>query len=101
MGLPPPPEGIDLGADRAPTLVVIIILSFVFTTVAIIGRIISRMLSKDNLWLDDWLIVIYLVSTSRIMFRKALFIDCSRPGPQRLSPIIPIVGFLTVSISDF
>ncbi len=96
MGLPPPPEGIDLGADRAPTLVIVIILSFVLTTVAIIARILTRMLSENSLWLDDWLIVIYIVSASRIMCLRALFNDCSRLGPRRLLPIIQIVSFLTV-----
>ena len=77
MGLPPPPEGIDLGADRAPALIVVIIIFFVLSTVAIIARIISRMLSKSNLWLDDWLIVIYLVGSSHTMCRGLLLLTAA------------------------
>jgi hypothetical protein len=59
--LPEPPPGLDLDETKVPALVSGFVLTWVFGAVSICLRITSRRLVQNQLWWDDWLIVVSLV----------------------------------------
>ncbi len=91
--LPPPPAGIDLTANRSSTLIITSVVTFVLATFAIMARVVSRRLNRVNLWLDDWLILIYLVRAHGFAW-KSIDINCSRFGQSAPSPTMQIVCFV-------
>jgi hypothetical protein len=59
--LPEPPPGLDLNETKVPALVSGFALTWVFGAVSVCLRITSRRLVQNQLWWDDWLIVVSLV----------------------------------------
>ncbi|KAI3573011.1 hypothetical protein IWW34DRAFT_888009 [Fusarium oxysporum f. sp. albedinis] len=66
--LPEPPPGLDLDETKVPALVSGFVLTWVFGAVSICLRITSRRLVQNQLWWDDWLIVVSLLFSAGFMF---------------------------------
>ncbi|OAQ59531.1 hypothetical protein VFPPC_03765 [Pochonia chlamydosporia 170] len=66
--LPEPPPGLDLNETKVPSLVSAFVVTWVLG-LAIVGlRITARRLSRNELWWDDWLIIVSLVFSGGFMF---------------------------------
>jgi len=59
--LTPDYPGLDLNANQGPKIIAVSAVLIAISTIAVILRFISRMVSKAGLWWDDWLIVAAMV----------------------------------------
>ena len=57
MGMPPPPEGLDLTESQVPRMVGVNISTFVVALIALILRFVCRKITRMPIWWDDWLMI--------------------------------------------
>jgi len=55
--LTPDYPGLDVNANQGPKIIAVSAVLIAISTIAVILRFLSRMVSKAGLWWDDWLIV--------------------------------------------
>lgn len=63
--LTPDYPGLDLNANQGPKIIAVSAVLIAISTIAVILRFMSRMVSKAGLWWDDWLIVAAMVRYAR------------------------------------
>lgn len=63
--LTPDYPGLDLNANQGPKIIAVSAILIAISTIAVILRFMSRMVSKAGLWWDDWLIVAAMVRYAR------------------------------------
>jgi len=63
--LTPDYPGLDLNAPQGPKIIAVSAVLIAISTIAVILRFMSRMVSKAGLWWDDWLIVAAMVRYAR------------------------------------
>lgn len=63
--LPEPPPGLDLNETKVPSLVSAFVVTWVLGLAVVGLRITARRLSRNELWWDDWLIIVSLVCPDR------------------------------------
>ncbi|KAL3953836.1 hypothetical protein ACCO45_011792 [Purpureocillium lilacinum] len=63
-----PPPGTDLSANRHALIVALLASSWALAVIVTVLRVICRRLTRNRLWLDDWLILISLVWSAMYMF---------------------------------
>lgn len=60
---PPPPPGLDLSESRQPLVLGIVISVWLLAMLSIALRVVSRRIKGASLWVDDWIILVSVVST--------------------------------------
>lgn len=61
---PPPPAGLDLDETRQPQVIAVAVILWLVAVLSVVLRIVSRRIKNARLWLDDWIIIASVVSSS-------------------------------------
>ena len=62
--------GLDINANQGPKIIAVSAILIIISTIAVILRFVSRMVSKAGLWWDDWLIVGAMVRLDGLLGKK-------------------------------
>lgn len=72
---PPPPPGLDLGENSGPSIITAAAVTWTLAVVAVVLRVVSRKMKRIQLWWDDYLILVSLVSILALVIIVLAFIN--------------------------
>jgi len=78
-----PPPGTDLSANRHALIAALLASSWALAVIVTVLRVICRRLTRNRLWLDDWLILISLVITASLVLNGQFFVRHEADGKSR------------------